>query len=226
MIKYFCAHDGNSTRIACEYPNECPICTSKISPNLLMESLNKDIQLASLFFVCPSCGKGFVSHYMYDSTNELKYGSYMHKHLVYLNSFPSIPNQIEFDNCINNLSPNFCEIYNQAHASEIYNLNQLSGIGYRKALEFLIKDYCVYKHPDKVDKIKSTLLGQVISNYIDSTNIKNLAKISSWIGNDETHYVRKFEEKDINDLKRFIKATVAFITYELTSDEACALVNE
>ena len=32
-------------------------------------------------------------------------------------------------------------------------------------------------------------------------------------------------KKEINDLKRFIDATVAFITYELISDEAEELVN-
>lgn len=225
MIKYFCTHNGANIKLACEFPNECPICHNKISPNLLFESINEDINLVSMFFTCPSCGKGFISHYRYDRNNEVKYNDYAYKMLPYLNSFPNVPNQINFDDCINNLSQSFCEIYNQAYASEIYNLNQLSGIGYRKALEFLIKDYCIYKHPDKVEDIKSSLLGQVISNYVDSTNIKNLAKISSWIGNDETHYVRKFEDKDINDLKRFIKATVAFITYDLTSDEACSLVN-
>ena len=39
------------------------------------------------------------------------------------------------------------------------------------------------------------------------------------------NYIKKFEDKDINDLKRFIDATVAFITYELISDEAEQLVN-
>ena len=89
----------------------------------------------------------------------------------------------------------------------------------------MIKDYCIYRHNDEEEKIKKQLLGQVISKFIDSTKILNLSKASAWIGNDETHYIRKFEDKDINDLKRFIDATVAFITYELISDEAEELVN-
>jgi hypothetical protein len=36
-----------------------------------------------------------------------------------------------------------------------------------------------------------------------------------WLGNDETHYVRKWENKDINDLKRLIAMTVAWVEIEL-----------
>ena len=98
-------------------------------------------------------------------------------------------------------------------------------MGYRKALEFLIKDYAIYRYPDKEDEIKPKLLGQVINDYIDSSRLKALSKASIWIGNDETHYIRKFEDKDISDLKRFITSMVSFITYELTSDTAEEMVN-
>lgn len=83
-------------------------------------------------------------------------------------------------------------------------------MGYRKSLEFLIKDYCSYKFPSDIAKIQSMLLGQCINEYIDDDQIKKLSKVSVWIGNDETHYIRKFEDKDINNLKRFIDTTVYF----------------
>ena len=35
----------------------------------------------------------------------------------------------------------FLTIYNQSLSAEDNNLDQIAGIGYRKALEFLIKDY-------------------------------------------------------------------------------------
>jgi len=81
------------------------------------------------------------------------------------------------------------------------------------------------KHSDKEKEIKKELLGDVIKSYVDSPKIKNLAKVSAWIGNDETHYVRKNETLDINDLKKFIEATLHFISYELISDEAEELVS-
>lgn len=38
------------------------------------------------------------------------------------------------------VSPQFVEIYNQAKAAESFQLDQITGLGLRKALEFLIKD--------------------------------------------------------------------------------------
>lgn len=145
--------------------------------------------------------------------------------LKLVNSYPKVPELHQFDENIKKLSSNFCEIFNQAYVAEQMNLNEIAGIGYRKALEFLIKDYCIDKNKEQEEKIKKEPLSQVITNYILSDKIKNLAKASIWIGNDETHYVRKYEDKDIKDLKRFISATVAYITYELIADSAQEFVN-
>lgn len=223
MKKYHSLHDSHSTKMCMEYPSECPICHSSISPDYKFDFYNDTIDHVTLFFSCPSCGKGFISHYGVTDDTE-RYAGYEYAEIILETSYPNIPLKHQFEKCIENLSTSFCEIYNQALASENYKLNQISGIGYRKALEFLIKDYAIYRHPDKTDEIKSKLLGQVINDYIDSSKLKSLSKASVWIGNDETHYIRKFENKDITDLKRFISATVAFITYELTSDEAEDLI--
>lgn len=225
MIKFFCTHDGKSIRFACNYPNECPMCNSKILPIHLFEDFNADIDLVSIFFKCPSCGKGFISHYKYEITSQIEHNHYQYTFLKYINSFPTLPKTIDFDEHIKKISKDFCRIYNQAFASEIYQLNEIAGIGYRKSLEFLIKDYCIHKNPDKESDIKSKQLSKVISEYVNSEQIKKLATASAWIGNDETHYVRKIENKDITDLKRFITATVAFIAYELTCEDAEELIS-
>ena len=225
MLKYFINQTRINMHFACEYPNVCPICGDKISPNHLSDYFNEHDNLVSVFFVCPSCGKTFMGDYTFDKNNQTKNINTTYYLLNFIESLPKIPNKIHFDECIETLSNNFYEIYNQAHASEIYGLNQLSGIGYRKSLEFLIKDYCIHYNPNDKDKIERMNLSQVITEYVSSDKIKNLSKASAWIGNDETHYIRKFQDKDINDLKRFISSTVAFITYELTSDEAETFVN-
>ena len=208
----------------CEYPDECPICNSKIFPNKHSEIFNKSVKLVSIFFSCPACGKGFISHYEYNPIRVRQFDNMNYNYLELIDSYPKFPKQKKFDNTIENLSPSFTKIYNQAVAAESYNLDLISGMSYRKALEFLIKDYCIFRNKNEESKIKSMQLGQVIDLYIDSPKIKNLAKASTWIGNDETHYTKKFENKDINDLKRFIDTTVAFITYDLISDDADNLV--
>lgn len=189
-----------------------------------MEFVNKDINIVSILFGCPSCGKGFVSHYSIED-NQITNGNHQYRELKLINSYPKIPDKCKFDDCIKNLSSEFCEIYNQANEAEFYDLNSIAGMGYRKALEFLIKDYSINKKPEESEKIKSMNLSQVIDEYIDGQKLHSLAKASAWIGNDETHYTKKIEDKDVNDLKRFITSAVAYITYDLTADEAFEMVN-
>ena len=45
------------------------------------------------------------------------------------------------------ISPNFADIFCQANVAEEQGLNQICGVGYRKALEFLIKDFCISNAP-------------------------------------------------------------------------------
>lgn len=51
-----------------------------------------------------------------------------------------------FDKKIDEISPKFNEIYKQALAAEVSNLNEIAGLGYRKSLEFLIKDIAIQKN--------------------------------------------------------------------------------
>ena len=115
------------------------------------------------------------------------------------------------------------KIYNQALQAETIGLNEIAGLGYRKSVEFLIKDYAIYKNPEKEEEIKNTWMKVCIEKYIDNDNIKLLAERSDWIGNDEAHYVRKQEDRDIKDMKKFIKAMVYFIGMTLITDDAASM---
>lgn len=202
----------------------CPICNAKISPTYLSSRCHLDKTAFSVYCECTSCGKPFVA--LFNKLDKITKGNksyYLAEHIEYL--APKFPNICTFDNRIEVLSPMFVEIYNQALSAESYNLNQISGIGYRKSLEFLIKDYCVSKNPNDKDKILKMLLSQCINDYIDDDKIKNVSKVSAWIGNDETHYIKKFKDKDITDLKRFIDTIVHFILYNLNADEANDIIN-
>ena len=42
-----------------------------------------------------------------------------------------------------------------------------------------------------------------------------MAKRATWLGNDETHYYKKWPEKDISDLKILIQLTVNSIDNQL-----------
>lgn len=196
---------------------QCPICKKSISPNFLYGVSKRNSVSTSIycFFLCDGCENTFMGTYSQ----------------VFLNNINNEPGEIIsvepsrfteeiFDNSIKELSPQFVKIYNQALAAETSHLDEIAGLGYRKSLEFLIKDFAIKRNPDSSEKIKALQLSPCINTYIDSPNIKTLAIKSTWIGNDEAHYIRKQENRDINDMKRFISATVYFISMILITDDA------
>jgi hypothetical protein len=109
------------------------------------------------------------------------------------------------------ISEKFVEIYNQAQQAELSGLDLICGAGYRKAFEYLIKDYVSKDKPDDAEKIKDMSVSSVIEKYITCSDLKEMAKRAIWLGNDETHIVRKWEEKDLDDLKKLIDITVITI---------------
>jgi len=57
----------------------------------------------------------------------------------------------------------------------------------------------------------------VIQERIADPNIKAMAKRATWLGNDESHYVRKWDDPDMTKLKQLIALTVSWInTHQLT----------
>ena len=61
---------------------------------------------------------------------------------------------------------------------------------------------------------------------IDNPKIQALAKASTWLGNDETHYVRKHTDRDIEDLERFLNSLVGYLSFELTADDAISFIDK
>ena len=173
------------------------------------------------FYFCPHCGKGFLVEY--DVT-----GSYYEpNYLKTFNSrmYPAPTFNKIFSKELKTLSPNFIKIYHQAEKAESNGLSEICGLRYRKALEFLVKDYAITFYPSDEEKIKNMPLSQCINAYIDNRRIKALATASAWIGNDETHYTRKHEDYNLSHLKAFIAAVVSCIDSELSYVQAEKLLN-
>ena len=78
--------------------------------------------------------------------------------------FPKIFVKKEFSKEIETLSKDFVEIYNQALQAEECNLSEICGPGYRKSLEFLIKDFCIHEKPGDASTIKKKFLGDCIKD--------------------------------------------------------------
>lgn len=118
----------------------------------------------------------------------------------------------EFPVEIVNYSKSFIEIYKQALVAETNGLTEICGLGYRKAFEFLIKDYLLKKHPKtEHEKIKKMLLSPCINQYVTSDEIKLVAHRVLWLGNDQAHYLKKWKGKTLADLKSLIDLTIKWI---------------
>jgi hypothetical protein len=124
-------------------PDSCPICHCAIEPaDLKWDFLITTPHRSSIerVFRCPkkTCLHLFIARY---------------------NQHPSTGNVYNFEKCVpaelqdyecptelKTISTDFAAIYNEAHKAEQLGLALVCGPGYRKALEFLIKDYVSLPH--------------------------------------------------------------------------------
>ena len=200
---------------------ECPMCKHAIKPVQLgarIYDFSNFQKKLSINYLCKSCNDSFVVQYENLKLQTQNGTLYESSTLDYIAPIHFIPE--EFDELIKNSFENFIKIYNQAFNAENLKLDEIAGIGYRKALEFLIKDFLIMKTPDKRGSIEKTALGACINNFIDNPQLKTASLRAAWLGNDQTHYIQKFTDKDINDLKRLIRLTVHWISMILETDEA------
>lgn len=204
-----------------EEPTICPACHHALKPQELnVYEYRIDQQHWGLCFtyLCQHCHQPFLTFHKCTLSGINSVSPQYSAQLCFTE--PQRFTEQDFDDQVKALSPCFVKIYNQALAAEASALDEIAGLGYRKAMEFLVKDFCIHKHPNDSEKIKALPLGQCIDAYIDTQEIKALATKTAWIGNDEAHYIRKQEDRDIHDMKAFIKALVYFIGMVLIYEDA------
>jgi hypothetical protein len=195
-----------------ELPNDCPYCFKAIQPKLIAGFFNEGHEVAEIFMHCPDkeCYSTFIGYYNANQSNRL--------HTVidceYSHTGKGSIRKSVFNDIIVNYFSRFCEIYNEAYHSEQEGLFQICGVGYRKALEILVKDYIIKKSPEKKNLIIKTALFNCINDHIDNSNIREVAKRATWLGNDETHYEKEFLDKDVTHLKDLISLMVSWIEME------------
>ncbi|MEK6899390.1 MAG: DUF4145 domain-containing protein [Nanoarchaeota archaeon] len=209
LIKPYNSDGGeheNLYEISTEESLECPFCFIQIEIQILRGIFwpAKDLQL---FLKCKKCKNSFIGYAKQD-------GSIFR--IVRLSKGNNRSKEFPFE--IKEISPMFTKIYGESEFAEQENLSEICGVGYRKSLEFLIKDYLIKKYPEKEEEIKRNLLGKCINELIENPKIKEIAQRASWLGNDETHYHRKWEGKDLQDLKKLIEITVHFISMDFQTD--------
>jgi len=201
----FPVNTNSGQKIINKMPDECPFCHRAVLPNAIHGYIVDSCM--DVFMSCPNedCSSSFTGSYTFSSGNNWDFD--------YKTSQGNLIRK-DFNDVVIEISSMFETIYNEAYSAEQQNLMEISGVGYRKALEFLIKDYLISNDEKSKDKIQKMRLGNCINDLVEDKRIKSVAKRAVWLGNDETHYLRKWEGKDLTDLKKLIDLTVHWIEME------------
>lgn len=190
-------------RYVVENPDSCPHCHNGIEPRLVFENSHKGLKSYSMSYsiwICThrDCRRMFVAVYELVGQGKANFIGFLDGTTVGL----------YWPETILKMESKFITTYMQALQAEYYKLDEISGMGYRKAIEYLVKDYLIHKNNTLKGKIEDSLLAKVISdNFKDAqeNDLKELLQRATWLGNDMTHYLKYHENFDINDLKELIK---------------------
>ena len=203
--------NGKQLAATFETPNICPECKCGIEPVFVGGCVN-DKELTVQYY-CNACKHSFIARYQFDHHSQTSF---------FKDTYPNRYKARVFSENLEALSPQFCSIYNQALQAEELHLSEICGLGYRKALEFLIKDFCILLHPDDEEAIKNNhRIDEVIRHYLSAyQQITDISRVSFWFGNDEAHYTRQYNEDNLKNLKLYIDALIYTIQSVLVYGDA------
>lgn len=176
-----------------------------------------DIQNGSLVYIkdviLQKCHNGVVvMHHMKMQKNE-----YIEKSQ---SVYPTTTPNLQIDEDIRQISPEFYEIYNQCLIAKNEGLNQLYGMGFRKALEKLVTDFVIIQNPNDTNKILKMSLYNRIKTYFEDSNLKTDLMACTRLGNNEAHYKNCNTDEDLRLFEGLIKDTLYYIQREIRHKKA------
>lgn len=188
----------DNLRYYAENPSQCPHCHKGIEPRLLSQTAEKYVSYSIWKCTFRECGMQFIVMHKIKGSGIIEFNGY-------LDGQPIGPYWPE---TIKNLKSKFIETYNQSLKAGYLGLDEISGMGFRKAIEYLVKDYLIHKDSSLEGKVEDKPLTNVIIENFNSaqeSDLKDLLQRATWLGNDMTHYLRYHENFDMDDLKVLIQ---------------------
>jgi hypothetical protein len=221
-IKYTDINGNVDIVVIDKYPDTCPVCKVGVEAKPIHAygksfSDYREGHMVQFVFQCPrlDCQAVFIAYYLTPDGVGYRSNNYVFLKRSFVQPYFKLE---EFEKEIKTLSPDFVEIYTQAKLSEETGLNLICGSGYRKALEFLIKDFLIKYTKKDSEYVKGHKLGWLIAKDVSYERIKITANLAKDLGNDETHYEKKVEELNIEDMKKLIVLTCHWITDVILTD--------
>ncbi len=204
-IRYFLCRDN------------CPYCNKTIFPSIRSYDYTNDMRYINTIMLCPACEEEYYEKFQITDLNSKLFES--------VAAYPYPEPQINLPKEIKDLFPQFYKIYIESVTAENHNLHEICGMGYRKAVESLVKQYAIELYSDDIEKIQKETLMQTINRF-PSPKIVTLATAATWLGNDQVHLITQHPEYDIQELKSFISVLCSHIIAEKELEKATALLNK
>jgi hypothetical protein len=194
----------NSKNLTIEIPDICPHCHIANQPEDLGDVYDSTTDLLYTIWNCNAkiCNKVFIVENVGYNFSEY----FVNRFLVGTSKSPIWPKPILDlkDSKSESEEPSkFIKAYLQSLQAEAMGLDEIAGMGFRKSIEYLVKDWAIHNNPDEKDKILRLTLSQIINQYF-SGDIKEILERATWLGNDHSHYHKLFEEFNISHLKELI----------------------
>ena len=194
--------------VAYEVPNVCPHCHIANQPTLnYYQHDRRDNSFYSVWnCTYAECMKFYGIRHLYNEQEKL------FKISVFLGGNPKGPDwpqpilNLKDGKTIGSEDPEttrFIATYLQSLEAESKGLDEIAGMGYRKSIEYLIKDWAIANNQSDIEKIEKLWLAGVINEYFEG-DLKEILDRATWLGNDQSHYNKLFEEYDLSILKELI----------------------
>lgn len=200
-----------------EIPIICPHCNYSIQP-LIKESRllsygSKNLLVISYNGNC--CSEPFYATYISSDNNSFQL----------LDIFPHLKPCV-IPEIIKSLSPRYANLYEQSYTAEQNGHIELAGSGYRNAIEVLIKDFAIKKLNADEKTVCKMDLYTAIGSYLKEINIDtSAADVIRVLGNDYTHYERRYDDIDFVVVKKYLEIFMQQIETKLLLMEPIIPVN-
>ena len=212
----FSKTNSNPRNIDAETPNICPHCHVANEPRLLHNWFDKIEDVLISVWQCNynKCTRVFVASHENDgriyvverTLNGMPKGPIWPEPIKNLKDGRTVQTNEERDS-------RFMDIYKQSLRAEKEGLDEIAGMGYRKAIEYLVKDWAISKNPSKKEEILNLWLSAIIKDFF-SGDLKDILDRATWLGNDQSHYNKLFDEYNISHLKELINLIMADLDRE------------
>lgn len=177
-----------------EKPMTCPYCgvyTEATVVNGESFILTGNQSAIIISFECTRCKRQFLAVYI-EEDNRLT-----------LNTIIPVADADEVHPGLKTVSPEFERIHQQSYRAELRGDIDIAAVGYRTALEVLIKDFAIRELGEEEEEVASKKLAQAIEDYSGTVGMKNAENVVRKLGNDYTHYRKKYEPLSFMELKHY-----------------------